>query len=264
MKDLGQHFLIDELVLDFEAEKANVKGKIVLEIGAGDGRLTSKLLEFGAKKIIAVEIDKNLAQKLLKKFKKNVEVYQCDFLNFDEKTKVDVIVGNIPYYITSQIIIKLSNFEFENAILCLQKEVAERMVAKPGSRIYSRLSVFCSLLYKVEILAEVPPEAFYPPPSVYSAIVSIKKTGFFLGKEEEEIIGAIFSHKKKNLKNAIIDARESLFRIKNKKIVKDIIKDIDKKYLNSEKKVFMLKPEEILQIAKEIKKKREKYGISNI
>ncbi|MEM4633785.1 MAG: 16S rRNA (adenine(1518)-N(6)/adenine(1519)-N(6))-dimethyltransferase RsmA [Candidatus Anstonellaceae archaeon] len=245
---LGQHFLEDERVLEFEAECADLKGKSVLEIGAGDGRLTSKLLAHGARHVIAVELDSKLAKRLKAKFKSKVQIHQRDFLDFDESVQVNVVIGNIPYYITSPILLKLSRMHFDRAILCIQKEVASRMVAKCGTREYGRLSVFCQLCFKIKVLAEVPAQAFRPAPKVDSCIVMLEKTGFAFDKIAEKVIAAIFSHKKKSLKNSIIDARKEIFGTSDKKYATAAAQTL--KYLN--RKVFTFSPSEILEIAEQL------------
>jgi 16S rRNA (adenine1518-N6/adenine1519-N6)-dimethyltransferase len=242
---LGQNFLIDESILEFEAQQAGVRGKSVLEIGAGDGRLTTKLLSEGAGHIIAVELDPKLAKILRMKFHHRVKVVEQDFLQFDESQKVNCIVGNIPYYITSPILLKLSRMDFGKAILCIQKEVAERILATPGTRNYGRLSATAQLLFRVEILALVQRTAFVPVPNVDSCIISIEKTGFSLSESQEKAIGALFSHKKKSVRNAAIDARRGLFSSEDKKKAAAVADKL--KYSN--RKVFTLSPEELLEVA---------------
>ncbi|MCX8197204.1 MAG: 16S rRNA (adenine(1518)-N(6)/adenine(1519)-N(6))-dimethyltransferase RsmA [Candidatus Micrarchaeota archaeon] len=243
---LGQHFIIDESVLELEAALADVKGKQVLEIGAGDGRLTEKLLSFGAKEITAVELDEKFASILKKKFKERVAVVQADFLDLEPKP-FERIVGNIPYYITSPIIVKLSDYSFEKALLCVQKEVALRIVAPPGCRQYGRLSVFCQLVFKPKLVCEISKQAFFPRPKVDSSLVALEKTGLVLSKEQQNAIAALFSHKKKTLKNAIIDSRK-MFGIEEKHKIAEFAKKL--KY--AQRKVFTLSPKEVVEILGEL------------
>ncbi|MEM2138106.1 MAG: 16S rRNA (adenine(1518)-N(6)/adenine(1519)-N(6))-dimethyltransferase RsmA [Candidatus Anstonellaceae archaeon] len=245
---LGQNFLADESVLQFEAESADAKGKSVLEIGAGDGRLTQKLLSCGAGHIVAVELDPKLAKLLRQKFRSRVKVVEQDFLEFDESQRFNVIIGNIPYYITSPILLKLSRMQFGKAILCMQKEVAARLLAEPGSGNYGRLSVASQLLFKTEMLALVERTAFRPMPKVDSCIISLERTGMKINESEEKAIGAIFSHKKKSVRNAVIDARRELFGSDDKKLA--AAKAHELKY--SERKVFTLAPQEALEIARQL------------
>ena len=136
-KRLGQHFLKDEKILEKEARIADVKGKKVLEIGAGDGRLTEKIVANKPKIVYAVEKDRELVEKLEKRFagRKDVEIIEGDFLKI-ELPEFEIVVGNIPYYITSPIIFRLKDYEFEKAVLIVQKEFAQKMVAQPGERNY--------------------------------------------------------------------------------------------------------------------------------
>ncbi len=242
---LGQNFLIDESILEFEAQSADVRGKSVLEIGAGDGRLTAKLLSEGAGHVIAVELDSRLAKVLRMKFHHRVKVVEADFLLFSESQKVNCIVGNIPYYITSPILLKLSRMEFGRAVLCIQKEVAERILALNGTRNYGRLSATAQLLFKIEILALVQRTAFQPVPKVDSCIISLEKTGAKISEGEEKAMGALFSHKKKSVRNAAIDSRRLLFSSKDKQQASAAADKL--KYSN--RKVFTLSPQELLEVA---------------
>ncbi|MFA5929883.1 MAG: 16S rRNA (adenine(1518)-N(6)/adenine(1519)-N(6))-dimethyltransferase RsmA [Candidatus Micrarchaeia archaeon] len=247
---LGQNFLVDENVLAYEAECADVRSNSVLEIGAGDGRLTAKLLSCGAGHITAVEFDPKLAKQLRMRFAtyKRVRVHEGDFLEYDESARFGRIVGNIPYYITSPILIKLSRMNFDKAVICIQKEVAARMMAEPGSPEYGRLSVFSQLTYKTETLALVERTAFLPVPKVDSCIISLEKTGFLMTGCEEKAIGAIFSHKKKSLRNAVVDARASLFGGSDKKSAAQAAQTL--KY--NGRKVFSLSPPEALEVARQL------------
>ena len=245
---LGQNFLADESVLEFEAQSAQVAGKSVLEIGAGDGRLTSKLLSAGAGHIVAVELDPKLAKALRMKFHTRVKVVEGDFLEFGESVRFNSIVGNIPYYITSPILFKLARMEFDLAVLCVQKEVAQRLMAAPASSNYGRLSVSAQLCFDIETLALVEKSAFQPVPKVDSCIISLRKTGFALDESAERIIGALFSHRKKSVRNAVIDARSTLFGSSDKKKADAVAQTL--KY--SDRKVFTLTSQEVLEVARQL------------
>ena len=247
---LGQHFLADDSVLQFEAESADVRGKSVLEIGAGDGRLTAKLLAQGAGHITAIEIDRKLARLLRMKFARRVTVLQSDFLAFSPQKKYNVVVGNIPYYITSPILFRLAGMDFDRAVLCIQKEVAERIVAAPCSPNYGRLSVSCQLCFSTEVLASVGREAFTPSPKVDSCIVSLSKTGFSPTSAEEAAIAAIFSHRKKSLRNAVVDARRQLFGNDSRAEAQAIAQNLK----CAGRKVFTLSPQEALEAARQLVK----------
>jgi 16S rRNA (adenine1518-N6/adenine1519-N6)-dimethyltransferase len=246
----GQNFLVDDGVLSYEAECADVRGNSVLEIGAGDGRLTRKLLAAGAGHVTAIELDPRLARKLRIAFAaaRRVRVVEGDFLEFDESARFGRIAGNIPYYITSPILLKLSRMKFGRALLCVQKEVAARMAAEPGSGQYGRLSVFSQLCFSVEVLALVERTAFSPAPKVDSCIISLERTGFSMGECEEKAIGALFSHKKKSVKNAVVDARRALFGSDSKAMAAQAAQTL--KYAG--RKAFTLAPLEALEVARQL------------
>ncbi|MBD3210189.1 ribosomal RNA small subunit methyltransferase A [Candidatus Micrarchaeota archaeon] len=206
-KSLGQCFLEDRNILRLEARLADVQGKKVLEIGAGDGRLTEVLLEQKPEKIFAVERDPRYADILRQKFRDMpVEVMEEDFLNL-ELPEFGVVVGNIPYYISSDIIFSLTNYDFERAVLMVQKEFAEKMVAKPGDRGYGRLSVTSQFYYDVELERRVLRHLFRPIPKVDSAIVVLSPTGRRLSQFQENVIRYLFQHKNKTVRNALLASK---------------------------------------------------------
>ena len=248
-KRLGQNFLHDGSVLAREAEYAGVSGSRVLEIGAGDGRLTEKLLEAGAREITAVEKDSGLADILGEKFAEDarVKIRNSDFLKMPV-AEFDVVIGNIPYYISSPIVFRLVDFGFKRAVLCVQKEFAQRMLAEPGTHNYGRMSVMAQLYFSIELLESVPASAFTPKPKVDSALIRLEKTGRTCTKSEAEFINAVFQHRKKKLGNALFDSRSHFGWEKEQthKLVEKV------KY--REKRVFMLGLGELLESAKEVEK----------
>jgi len=177
----GQNFLVDREIIRAIVESADLKpNETVLEIGAGVGNLTQALLAAG-EKVIAVEKDGGLARVLKKTLgpNKNLTVVTGDILKFDE-TKIArpyKVVGNIPYYITGAIVRKFleSKHRPELIILMIQKEVGERMVARPPRAAF--LSMMLSVLASVAIKKKVPAGAFWPRPKVDSTTVVIKPKG---------------------------------------------------------------------------------------
>ncbi|NLS44385.1 MAG: ribosomal RNA small subunit methyltransferase A [Firmicutes bacterium] len=185
-KNLGQNFLINPEILEVISGAAELtKSDTVLEIGAGTGVLT-EMLSQKAYRVTAVELDEKLVLGLQKKFSAypNVKIVKGDFLQLSltdlvnsgtlisEKSKV---VANLPYYITSPIILKLLNHTklFERLVILVQKEVAERIVSAPGCKNYGAFSVAVQYFSDPEIIAFVPPEAFWPQPKVDSAVVRV-------------------------------------------------------------------------------------------
>src|SRR5947209_11361789 len=191
---LGQHFLASEdLALRIVDALGDTSQSTVLEIGPGQGMLTS-LLAKRTRRLIAVELDRVLAAQLRLKFgmARNVEVIEADVLaiDFDSlfgpkpglgrpgieiKPEPVKVVGNLPYYITSDILLRLFEFSkyFESIVIMVQREVADRIAAKPGGREYGMLSATAQLYGRVEKLFSLPPGAFSPPPKVFSAVLRL-------------------------------------------------------------------------------------------
>ncbi len=191
---LGQHFLAsDDFAQQIVAALGDVSQNTVLEIGPGRGVLTS-LLAKQARRLIAVELDRVLAAQLRLRFGmfSTVEVIEADILSIDfdslfgpkpglrrpgiefrpEPVKV---IGNLPYFITSDILLRLFDYSkyFESVVVLVQREVADRIAAEPGSRDYGLLSATAQLHARVEKLFTLPPGAFSPPPKVHSAALRL-------------------------------------------------------------------------------------------
>jgi 16S rRNA (adenine1518-N6/adenine1519-N6)-dimethyltransferase len=192
---MGQHFLASE---DLAARVVDTLGDVsqstVLEIGPGRGIMTS-LLAKRARRLIAVELDRVLAAQLRLKFgmARNVEVIEADILAIDfdslfgpkpglSRPGIDLkpqpvkVVGNLPYYITTDILLRLFEFSkyFESIVIMVQREVADRIAAEPGGRDYGMLSATAQLYARVENLFTLPPGAFVPPPKVHSSVLWLR------------------------------------------------------------------------------------------
>ncbi|MBI5046304.1 ribosomal RNA small subunit methyltransferase A [Candidatus Micrarchaeota archaeon] len=213
-KHLGQNFLEDRNILELEVKLADISGKNVLEIGPGDGRLTRVLLAQKPKKLTIVEKDPRFVEILKEKFGRkeyedSIQIIETDFLELDlSKLEFDVVIGNIPYYISSPIIFKLANYKFEHAVLMVQREFAQKMIQKPGSKSYGRLSVTSQLAFDVKIERIVSRQVFKPTPRVDSALIILKPTGRKLTEFDENIIRYLFQHKNKTVRNALLDSKE--------------------------------------------------------
>jgi 16S rRNA (adenine1518-N6/adenine1519-N6)-dimethyltransferase len=191
---LGQHFLASDSAVQRILEAlGDVSDSTVLEIGPGRGALTA-MLAARARRLIAIELDRVLAAQLRMQFGQtpNVEIIEGDILAIDfdtifgpkpglqrpgltvEPERVHV-VGNLPYYITSDILLHLFAYRryFATLVIMVQKEVADRLAAAPGSRDYGLLSATAQLYSRVEKLFTLPPVAFSPPPKVYSSVVRL-------------------------------------------------------------------------------------------
>lgn len=209
-KSRGQNFLIDDGVADRQIAYAAINPEdVVLEIGPGLGMITSRLA-MKAERVIAIETDKKLADYLSKKLPSNVELISADALCVDFP-KFDVMVSNLPYSISSPIIFKILNYNFRNAVVMLQKEFADRMVANPGSKDYSRLSVATYYRSKCKILENVPASKFYPSPKVDSAVVEIipREPPFALSNKSFffKLTEMLFQHRRKKIRTILKSKR---------------------------------------------------------
>nr|XP_043067964.1 probable dimethyladenosine transferase [Drosophila bipectinata] len=179
-KDFGQHILKNPLVITSMLEKAALRPTdVVLEIGPGTGNMTVRMLE-KAKKVIACEIDTRLAAELQKRvqatpLQPKLQVLIGDFLKA-ELPFFDLCIANVPYQISSPLIFKLLLHRplFRCAVLMFQREFAQRLVAKPGDKLYCRLSINTQLLARVDMLMKVGKNNFKPPPKVESSVVRLE------------------------------------------------------------------------------------------
>ena len=222
-KKFGQNFLIDPHVLEKIIEAAGLtKDDFVLEIGPGIGTMTQYLCE-NARAVAAVEIDKNLMPILADTLSQynNVEVINADILKLDlnrlaeEKNggKPMKVVANLPYYITTPIIMGLfeSHVPIDSITIMVQKEVADRMQVGPGTKDYGALSLAVQYYAKPEIIANVPPNCFIPRPNVGSAVIRLtrhKQVPVQVDDEKQmfRIIRASFNQRRKTLANGLNNA----------------------------------------------------------
>ncbi len=233
--NLGQHFLIDEKVLKLISSYVN-EDDTILEIGAGYGNLTKYLLK--AKKVYAIEIDRNLFYKLKRIKSRKLIPILGDILNFEIPRDVNKIVGNIPYKISSKITEKVLRFlkKDQIAVLMYQKEFAERLVANPCERNYSRITILAKYLSKPKIIAYVPKRLFNPIPKVDSVLVKFVSNGKKYDENFFKFVKQLFSHKRKKLKNAIYDSLKlkiDIGKIEDKRVYCLSLKDLElifKKY----------------------------------
>ena len=215
-KNLGQNFLIDEKVLKKITDITEIKGKTILEVGPGTGNLSSFILKKNPKKFLVVEKDHRLISSLQKKFQNQIEIINEDILKIDEKEFSQdklIVFGNLPYNISTEILCKWilnlndNNFWFENMILMFQKEVADRIVAKQGTKNYGRLSILTNWLTKSKKLFDIPSEAFIPRPKITSSVIQLKplhKPLYDVSFESiEKITQMAFSQRRKMIKTSL-------------------------------------------------------------
>ena len=259
-KNLGQNYLIDKNKRDQIINFGDIsKEDVILEIGTGIGTLTIELAK-RAKKVIAIEQDKKifeiLAQRLEDEKIDNVELINDDALKVDFPP-FNKIISNLPYQISSPITFKFLNYDFELAVLMYQKEFASRMNGEVGTKNYSRLSAMLYFKCNVEKLTEVSNESFIPKPQIDSTVVKLTPKENSISDEDfrtySKFTKALFQHRNKKIKNALIDSRHIISNI-DKKVLKKRLNDIDDKELEEylKKRVVVLSPEEILLISKKL------------
>jgi 16S rRNA (adenine1518-N6/adenine1519-N6)-dimethyltransferase len=218
---LGQNFLVDaQAAQRIVAALGDLSTRTVVEIGPGRGAITD-LLAARAGRVLAVELDRELAAQLRARFAPQrvtvpncVSVFEQDVLEFDFAAAASQaserlrIAGNLPYYITSPILLKLavSHASLDLAVLMVQREVADRVTAGPGSRNYGLLSATAQMYGPVEMLFTLPPSAFAPPPKVHSAVFRWRFAPRFaeLGVDESGFLRFLrqaFAQKRKTLAN---------------------------------------------------------------
>jgi 16S rRNA (adenine1518-N6/adenine1519-N6)-dimethyltransferase len=213
---LGQNFLVASRVVERIVAAARATGRVVVEIGPGIGALSDALAAI-ADELFLVEIDARMAQRLAERFAaaSNVHVIAADALAVDYSQLLAgrrraVAVGNLPYSVGSQILLRLveSRASFERLVLMLQREVAERLVAKPGTKAYGVLTLWTALHGEAEIILRVARGSFVPRPKVESAIVAVTlQTEPRVSIDDEErfrtVVRAAFGQRRKTLRAAL-------------------------------------------------------------
>ena len=215
-KSLGQNFLTDKNIIDIIINAGDIKkNDTILEVGPGTGNLTERILSKNPKKIFAIEKDKSLAKKLHEKFRGKIILINDDILKIDEKKYSKdpmVVFGNLPYNISTQILIKWIRYNnlnntFKKFILMFQKEVAERIIAETNSKNYGRLAVLSSWKLKIEKVTDVSPNSFYPIPKVKSTVLLIEPKSEYFNlkntKNLEHITNIFFNQRRKMIKKPL-------------------------------------------------------------
>ena len=209
-KRYGQNFLIDNNILKKITDLIPTSSLKILEIGPGDGRLTDFILETNPKCLNLIEIDEDLVKNLKNKYSKslNINVHNENFLNFNINQFYDLVISNLPYNISSQVLVQLStlNLRPKKMILMFQKEFASRLLDINLNSINALINCF----YDVKLQFNVSKNCFRPIPKVNSSILSFERKDEYLLKEVEidnyiKFKRKLFSHKRKTLKNLLKD-----------------------------------------------------------
>jgi len=250
-KRLGQNFIVDGSLLQRLLSYSSITSEdVILEVGAGFGFLT-RLLAEKCKKVIAVEVDRNLVKVLETQLNdlENVELIEGDILKV-LVPPFNKVVSVPPYSISSPMLFWLLERKFDWAVLLFQKEFAERLTASAGSKDYGRLTVTTYYFADTEPLEHVPRGMFYPPPKVDSMVVRLKpkKPPFTVEDEETffELVREMFTQRNKKVRNAIIP-----FLRKRKIIGKEAMRLADSLSFHY-KRVWELAPEDFGALANEI------------
>jgi len=220
-KRFGQHWLVNQKILEKIKKNADLnENDFVLEIGPGKGALTSKLLDSNIKGLHAVELDKDLIEDLENKFsnKENFSLQQGDILSIrlEDDNKFTKIIANIPYNITGPILDlfigrlgKSPKYTFKKIIFMMQKEVVDRIIAKEGNSNNGALSTRIKLLSNVKKICDIEPSSFYPPPKVYSSLITFNplpielRLDFRTEKCIDNLLKITFNGRRKKLRNTL-------------------------------------------------------------
>jgi len=211
-KKFGQNFITDKNILNKIIEKSQIEEKsLIIEIGCGSGNLTQKLLETN-NYVLGYEIDLELKEELKQISTDKLKIIYGDFLKKNIKEDIKeykynklYIISNLPYYITTPILNKIieEKIDVETIVIMVQKEVAERFIAKPNTKQYNSLSIFLQYNFNIEKLFDVNRNVFIPKPNVDSIVLKLTKRNKEIVNEEKffKLIRDSFKQKRKTLKN---------------------------------------------------------------
>lgn len=247
----GQNFIENESIARALVEAGEVDGEKTLEIGPGTGVITRQLLE-KTSDLVVVERNGNLARYLREEFPR-IEVQKKDFLEMDLKDKgFERCVSNIPFQYSSEIVEKLGREQIQSALI-VQDELADKWVAEPGDKNYGFATIKTQYFFLPVKLTTISSSNFFPEPEVDAAIIKLYPGRKRHGIEDEEdffrLAKALFTHKRKKLRNAFVDVRHILG------YEKDDAKDIRDELPHSEKRVNQLDIKQIVDVQKHLEEK---------
>ncbi|RZN63473.1 16S rRNA (adenine(1518)-N(6)/adenine(1519)-N(6))-dimethyltransferase RsmA [Methanonatronarchaeum sp. AMET6-2] len=257
-KKMGQNFLIDDKVAERQVGYAEPQAnETILEIGGGLGILTQKLLKRECS-VKVVEKDRKLQEVLQERFGDKITLIKGDALEVNLGS-YDKIVANLPYQISSEITFRILKKPFKKAVLMYQKEFAERMTAKPGTKKYGRLTVGVNHYAESRVLETVGRHAFYPQPKIDSALIQLtpKKPVYRLKNQDFffSFTKAIFSQRRKKLKNALMNTKHMMKPKPDEKTIKRVVDKI-KEY--RDKRPEDLTPSQIAECSNKLLKEMKR------
>jgi dimethyladenosine transferase len=245
-KSLGQNFLIDKNIIEKICNAGNVSEKNnVLEIGPGTGNLTEFILQRKPRKFYVIEKDKRLIKKLNERFDNKLKIINEDILKYDLKLlggKDLIIFGNLPYNISSQILVNFINysyseFSYKKLVLMFQKEVADRILAEVNTKNYGRLSIFSSWKLDIKKIIDINPSSFFPKPKVMSSLLVFKPKINYIkfknSKNLEHITNVFFNQRRKMIKKPL----NILFK-SSKEVIDELNLNINLRPQNLKKETF--------------------------
>ena len=247
-KRFSQSFVVDWRLIKTIIETLDPKpSDVIVEIGAGLGTLTIELAKYGSK-VKAVEIDPALVRVLRDRLScfGNVEVIHGDFIEME--LEGNVFTGNIPYHVSTPIIFKILDHDYDRAVITVQKEVAERIVSKPGTKSYGRLTVSVNASAEPRIVGYFPPSSFYPSPKVSHSIISLRPTRKVFDKKVlDELLRTVFTQRNRLATKVLKRALERLYGNRGVMIYREVSKQIP-----SGKRVFELTVQDFLNLTQTV------------
>ena len=254
----GQNFMIDQNLVRLVAEAGQISvGDVVIEVGPGTGTLTEELLRSSASRVIAVEIDRDLAKLLREKFESDpkFELIEADALDGKHALNRELqsaiaatlrvarparLIANLPYNLASPLVIEMLLAGVQTLAFTVQREVADRLRAGAGSDAYGPLSVMAQMLARVEVLRTLSPQAFWPAPKIESSLVRMTRDDR-LGERARDFsrfVHALFSSRRKTLRKALANARDDI----------DISAVLNESGIDSKLRPEVLTPEQLLRL----------------
>ncbi len=243
-KSLGQNFLIDKNILKKISQISILDNSTeLIEIGPGTGNLSDYLIKKNPKKIFLIEKDENLSKYLKNKFFGKIKVINKDILKFFDYeifNKNTIIMGNLPYNISSQILVKFildNNFKYKALIFMFQKEMADRILAKVNSKNYGRLSILSNWKFDIKKLFDIKPSSFKPKPKVESSLLFFREKNYKYKlnnpKNLEMITRVLFNQRRKKIRKSI----NKIFK-KNSQIIDELNLNLDLRPQNLDIKTY--------------------------